>query len=140
MTWRAGDYTNKLMRLLLALLAVLALLANPVTAAAAQVACTAHGDAGAMGGMTMTGMPVVSDVSPMTANLDPCCDHSGKSKSADLSCVQACATACAVMVALPIPSVSIARYATAAAVRPASMGSRASRAPDRLERPPRSIG
>jgi hypothetical protein len=128
------------MRLLLALLAVLALLANPVTAGAAQVACTAHGDATAMSGMDMAGMPDMSDASAATASPDPCCDHSGKSKMADLSCVRACAAACAVIVALPSPAVSVARYATAAAVRPPSMTSRASQAPARLERPPRSIG
>lgn len=129
------------MRLLLALLAVLALLANPVTAAAAQVACAGHGDAPAMSrDAGMAAMPGMSRTSPGTASADPCCDHSGTSKTAHLSCVQACATACAVMVALPSPAVSIARYATATAVRPASMASRASLTPARLERPPRSIG
>ncbi len=128
------------MRLLLALLAVLALLANPVTAGAAQVACTAHGDATAMSSMGMATMPDMSHASPETATTDPCCDHSGKFKTADLSCVRACAAACAVIVALPSPAVSVARYATAAAVRPTSMTSRASQAPTRLERPPRSIG
>lgn len=128
------------MRLLLALLAVLALLANPVTAAAAQVACTAQGDASAMSGMDMAGTPGLSGAKVVGATSDPCCDHSGKSKTADLSCVQACATACAVMVALPNPAVSVARYATAAAVRPGSMASHASLTPARLERPPRSMG
>jgi len=114
------------MRLLLALLAVLALLANPVTAGAAQVACTAHGDATVMSRMDMAGMPGISHATPETATTDPCCDHS--------------AAACAVIVALPSPAVSVARYATATAVRPTSMTSRASQAPARLERPPRSIG
>lgn len=127
------------MRLLLALLAVLALLANPVTAGAAQVACTGHGDATAMSGMGMATMPDISHASPETATTDPCCDHSGRSKTADLSCVRTCAAACAVIAALPSPAVSVARYATAAAVRPTSMTSRASQAPARLERPPRSI-
>ncbi|MCI3132797.1 hypothetical protein [Phenylobacterium aquaticum] len=126
------------MRILLALLAVLALLANPVTAAAAQVACATQGDASA--GNSMADMPGMSDAKVAGANSNPCCDHSGTSKAAGLSCVQACATACAVMVALPNPAVSVARYATAAVVRPASMTSRASQAPARLERPPRSIG
>jgi hypothetical protein len=128
------------MRLLLALLAVLALLANPVTSAAALVACTARGDATAMSPMDMAGMPGMIHAGAGTANADPCCDHSGKSKTGDMSCVQACATACAVIVALPSPAVSVARYATAAVVRPASMASPASQAPPRLERPPRSIG
>jgi hypothetical protein len=128
------------MRLLLALLAVLALLANPVSAAAAQVACTAGGDASAMSRTDTAGTPGMAHVGAGTASADPCCDHSGKSKTGDMSCVQACATACAVIVALPSPAVSVARYATAAVVRPASMAPPASQAPPRLERPPRSIG
>jgi hypothetical protein len=135
MTWRVRGCKNEAMRLLLALLAVLALLANPVTAAAAQVACTAQED---MGGMAA--MPDMPPADGATASPDPCCDHSGKTKTADLSCVRACAAACAVIVALPSPAVSAARYATVAAVRPTSMTSRASQAPARLERPPRSIG
>jgi hypothetical protein len=129
------------MRLLLALLAVLALLANPVTAAAAQVACTAGADASAMSRTDTAGTPGMAHVGAGTVSADPCCDHcSGKSKTGDMSCVQACATACAVIVALPSQAVAVARYATAAVVRPTSMASRASQAPARLERPPRSIG
>lgn len=126
------------MRRLLALLAVLALLATPVTAGAALAACTAPGDATVMSAMGTT--PNLSQAGPETATSDPCCDHSGKSKPADLSCVRACAAACAVIVALPSPAVSVARYATAAAIRPTPMTSPASQAPARLERPPRSIG
>ncbi len=128
------------MRLLLALLAVLALFANPVTAGAAQVACTAHGDPTAMSSMGMATMPDMSHANPEAATGDPCCDHSGEAKTGDLSCVRACAAACAVILVLPSPAGSVARYATAAAVRPMSMTSRASQAPARLERPPRSIG
>lgn len=128
------------MRLLLALLAVLALLGNPATAGAAQVACTAHGDATAMRSMGIATMPDMSHASHETATADPCCDQSGKSKTADLSCVRACAAACAVIVALPSPAISVACYATAAAVRPTSMTSPTSQTPARLERPPKSIG
>ena len=79
------------MRLVLAFLAVLALLSSPVTAAAAQAACS-HDGPMVMAGMDMAAMPGMGQDAAKKAGGDPCCDqishHGGKS---DMTCAQACA-------------------------------------------------
>lgn len=128
------------MRFVLALLAVLALLSSPMTAAAAQVACSQDGPE-AMAGMDMAGMAMSSMASMDHAGTqkgDPCCDHTGKHKMSK-DCAQVCATACAVAVALPSSSASIVFVAVRAPLVAAPMAPTPSFEPSGPERPPKSM-
>ena len=130
------------MRYLIAMLAALALLVNPVAAAAAQFACD-HG------GMAMAGMDHQQADMPMpgsaeetaaaTTSADPCCDHSGGQKTDDRNCAQACATSCAVLVALPYTHASQLLTWTRAPAPPTSAIWPHGHDPSGLERPPKSI-
>jgi hypothetical protein len=127
------------MRFVLALLAVLSLVVSPVTAAAAQAACSRHADQ-AVTDMPMGDMPVMHQSNGQKG--DPCCDHSkdqGKSKQQSSDCIQACAAMCGVVAALPsTPAISPVRRIELAPM-PTALASLHSREPSRLERPPRSI-
>jgi hypothetical protein len=130
------------MRFMLALLAVLALLSRPMTAAAAQVACSQDGPA-AMASMDMVGtgmsaMPVMNHAGAQRGGGDPCCDHSGKHKMSK-DCAQVCATSCAVAVALPSSSVNIVFVAVRAPLVAAPMAPTPSFEPSGPERPPKSM-
>ena len=124
------------MRFLLALLAVMALLVNPVTAAAAQVACGHDGPA-AMAGMDASSMSGITRSDSRTRAVDPCCDPAGQHKTDTKSCAQSCAALCAVASAVPISVVGVTLIYTRAplfAARPLAVpGFR----PDGPERPPK---
>ncbi|MBT9470785.1 MAG: hypothetical protein IV099_06330 [Phenylobacterium sp.] len=124
---------------MLALLAVLALLSSPVTAAAAEVACSHNGPM-AMAGMDMSSMPGMDQAGVKTAGSDPCCDqtgqHGGKS---DMSCAQACATMCGVTVALVSSPYGVVFLPMQADVPPMRIVSSHPYQPPGLKRPPKSI-
>jgi hypothetical protein len=132
-------YSLNSMRYVLAFLAVLALLSSPVTAAAAQVACS-HDGPMAMAGMNMSSMPGMDQTGAKKAGGDPCCDqtgqHGGKS---DMSCAQACATMCGVTVALASSSYGVVFVPTPADIPPARIVSSHPYQPPGLKRPPKSI-
>jgi uncharacterized protein involved in copper resistance len=131
------------MRLLLAVVAVMALLVNPVAAAAAQVACETsqamapmdHGDSAKMAasGMDHQAMAIQKD------GTDPCCDHHGPQKMDDKSCALACASACAIVVALPYTPFSLALAYTRAPETVAQSVWAKPYDPLGLERPPKSM-
>jgi uncharacterized protein involved in copper resistance len=131
-------YSHHLMRFVLAFLAVLALLSSPVTAAAAQVACS-HDGPMAMAGMDMTAMPGMHQAGSQKTG-DPCCDqtgqHGGKS---DMSCAQACAAMCGVTAALASSSYGVVFLPVRAEIPPARIVSSHPYQPAGLKRPPKSI-
>lgn len=124
------------MRFVLALLAVVALLSSPMTAAAAQVACS-HDEPAAMASMDMSGMPGMDSADASKAG-DPCCDHGGKSGMTK-DCAQACATMCAVTAALPSPPASLVRMPARVALAPARAAPGYAFEPSGPERPPKSM-
>jgi hypothetical protein len=124
------------MRVLLALLAVLGLLASPLSAAAAQAACSQMTASASMSCMDMPGMAKAHH-DGVTKAADPCCDP-GKGGSKK-SCAQLCAAACAVSAALAGPVVSFPFVMTAAEHDPAPVAPVHSFEPPRPERPPTPI-
>lgn len=127
------------MRFLVALLAILGLLASPVTAAAAQAACSGHADQ-AMAGMPMADMSGMHQIDGQKPA--PCCDpgkDQGHSKHHASDCVQACAAMCGVVAALPSTPATTPLRLIERAPRPAVLASLHPHEPSRLERPPRSI-
>jgi hypothetical protein len=91
------------MRYLLALFAVLALLISPVTAVAAPDAC------GQAASGPMTGIPTAAAPSDHhgKARPDPCCEQGKKAPLSSKSCVQACASLCAVSAVLPVVAIDV---------------------------------
>jgi len=126
------------MRFVLALLAVLALLVNPVTAAAAQLACV-HDMQASMMGMESSAMPGMAHADSHKTMGAPCCDPGNHHKMSDKSCAQACAASCAVIAALPVSQVSIRLIYTRAVVAPLRQVSVRGYKPAGPERPPKSI-
>lgn len=127
------------MRFVLALLAVIGLLASPAAAAAAQASCHDHGGAQMMS-MPMSDMPGMAQADGRKA--DPCCDpgkDQGQTKHDAMSCVQACAVMCGVVVALPSTPIALVAPPEHAAHEPARLASLKPHEPSRLERPPKSI-
>jgi hypothetical protein len=124
------------MRLLLVLLAVLGLLASPVSAAAAQAACSQMTASASMSGMDMPGMAKAHPDGVKKA-ADPCCDpgHGGSKKS----CAQLCAAVCAVSAALAGPVVSFPFVMTTAEHDLAPAAPVHAFEPAGTERPPRPI-
>jgi hypothetical protein len=124
------------MRVLLALLAVLGLLASPLSAAAAQAACSQMTASASMSGMDRPGMAKAHPDGVRKA-ADPCCDpgHSVSKKS----CAKLCAAACAVSAALAGPVVSVPFVMTAAEHDPAPVGPVHAFEPPGPERPPTPI-
>ena len=130
------------MRSLIAFLAALALLVNPVAAAAAQFACV-QGQT-AMAGMDQPQATTAMDragqaMAAAPASADPCCDHTSGKNIDDKSCAQACATTCAVLVALPYAPASQALTWTPAAAHITAAVWPHGHDPSGLERPPKSI-
>jgi hypothetical protein len=126
------------MRFVLALLAVMALLVNPVTAAAAQVAC-AHDMQAGMVGMGSSAMPGMAHANGHRTAADPCCDPGSQHKMSDKSCAQACAASCAVIAALPTSQLSIRLTYTRTVVAPLRRVAAEGYQPAGPERPPKSI-
>lgn len=131
------------MRYLIALMAVLAVLVNPVVAAAAQVACV---ESRAMSSMdappdAMAAMPGMADQAGPAAQsaADPCCDHSGRGKMDEKTCALACASACALIAALPYAPISHTLAYSRALHGPAKAVWVKPYDPLGLERPPKSI-
>jgi hypothetical protein len=120
------------MRLVLAFLAVLALLSTPVTAAAAQVACSQPMPM-AMG-MDMPGM----EQADVHAAGDPCCDHGDQHPQPDKSCAQACAAMCGVVVPMASPFGATLSFVSAPLTALAA-GHLRSHKPAGLDRPPKPI-
>jgi hypothetical protein len=73
------------------------------------------------------------------AAADPCCDHSGGAKMDDKTCALACASTCAVIVALPYTPISRALAYSRAPHIPAQSVWAKPYDPLGLERPPKSI-
>lgn len=127
------------MRFVLALLAVMALHSGPVTAAAAQAACS-HDGPMAMAGMEMSAMPGMDQAGAKNAGGDPCCDPTGQhGQTTDMSCAQACATICGVAVALPSTVYGVEFTPMPAEVPSVRMVSSHPYEPPGLKRPPKSI-
>jgi uncharacterized protein involved in copper resistance len=126
------------MRFVLALLAVMALVVNPVTAAAAQVACV-HDMQASIAGMDSSAMSGMAHANGHKTTANPCCDPGSQHKMSDKSCAQACAASCVVIAALPTSQVSIRLIYTRAAVPPLRQVSAKGYKPAGPERPPKSI-
>ena len=129
------------MRFVVVLLAMLGLLASPAAAAAAQASCHDHGGDKMMS-MAMAAMPGMAHADGQKA--DPCCDpvghqDQGQTKHKDMSCLQACAVMCGVVVALPSTPTALAPPLDLGAPEPARLASLKPHEPSQLERPPKSI-
>jgi hypothetical protein len=126
------------MRFVLAFLAVMALLVSPMTAAAAQGACS-QGGPSATATTDMAAMPGMDQAGPQKAPADACCDHGASHKMDQKSCVQACATSCVVTAALPGPLTGPLLAFSTAQLNPARMASAHPYQPAGPRRPPKSM-
>lgn len=124
-------------RVVLVLLAVLAMLTGPVAATAAQVAC-GRATTAPMAGMDMPGPPAAG-VDTHKTSADPCCDHSGDHKMPNRTCIQACATTCAVSAGPPLSPTAATFVGTIARAAPATPTFVTAHEPPGLERPPKLI-
>lgn len=127
------------MRFVFALLAMVSLLISPVTAAAAQAACSQAGPA-AVAILDMPEMQGTEHAGVHMTAADPCCDHGAKHPMEhSKSCALACAGPCAAIAALPGPVFGSRLAFSAAPLIPARSAPAHPYEPSGLMRPPKSM-